>query len=98
MSRTLDQALFRLCYLSIVHFYYVFLFLFYLFYSVASVATRVKDLIVDLETRFREHVIVLVSHGDTLQILQTVFVGLSPGQHRSLPHLANCEVRELVIP
>ncbi len=41
--------------------------------------------------------IVFVSHGDTLQILSSTFVkSLSgPHQHRSVPHLTNCEVRAL---
>jgi hypothetical protein len=39
--------------------------------------------------------VALVSHGDTLQILQAAFAGVAPNLHRSLPHLKNCEVRPL---
>ena len=39
--------------------------------------------------------VVLVAHGDVLQILQTAFEELAPGQHRSLPHLPNAELRLL---
>jgi hypothetical protein len=36
-----------------------------------------------------------VSHGDTLQILQAGFLRMSPSRHRSLPHLAPAEIRQL---
>eukprot|EP00434_Breviolum_minutum_P004966 symbB.v1.2.004381.t1/scaffold246.1/size253235/7 len=39
--------------------------------------------------------VVLVSHGDALQILQTAFMGLSAKKHRTLPHLDRAELREL---
>ena len=64
--------------------------------SVAAVAARVANLIADLERRFQGTTVVLVSHGDTLQIGQTVFAGVPPETHRSLPHLNNCEVRPLM--
>jgi broad specificity phosphatase PhoE len=66
--------------------------------SVAHVAHRVSAMIVDLEAQHSQRLnVILVSHGDTLQILQSCFAGVSPAQHRSLPHLHNCEVRELKI-
>lgn len=37
--------------------------------------------------------IVLVSHGDSLQILQALFNGLDPKEHRSLTHLETAELR-----
>ena len=40
--------------------------------------------------------VVLVSHGDALQILQTAFEGISAGEHRSLRPLDRAELRELV--
>jgi broad specificity phosphatase PhoE len=38
---------------------------------------------------------VLVSHGDTLQILQAAFLRMSPTRHRSLPGLETAEIRRL---
>ncbi len=49
-----------------------------------------------LEQKYQDHVILLVSHGDILQILCTRFVGKSPRQHRSLPHHETAEIRWLV--
>ncbi|KAI8815571.1 histidine phosphatase superfamily [Fimicolochytrium jonesii] len=40
-------------------------------------------------------VCVFVGHGDTLQILQTAFEGISAWDHRTLPPLGTAEVREL---
>ena len=39
--------------------------------------------------------ILLVSHGDLLQILQTGFERMDPRGHRALPHLDPCEVRQV---
>ncbi len=49
-----------------------------------------------LEQKYRDHVILLVSHGDILQILRTAFVGKPPQKHRSLPHHETAEIRWLV--
>ncbi|KAJ3176025.1 hypothetical protein HDU87_005542 [Geranomyces variabilis] len=43
----------------------------------------------------RRTVLLFVSHGDTLQILQTAFEGTEPWRHRELPPLGNAELREL---
>lgn len=66
--------------------------------SVASVFSRTSALIESLEAEYRDKgkVIVLVSHGDTLQITLTAYAGVAPECHRTLDHLANCDVRELV--
>ncbi|KAA6390680.1 MAG: putative histidine phosphatase family protein [Streblomastix strix] len=45
--------------------------------------------------RNEERIVVCVSHGDTLQILQTCFIKMNPGIHRSLPHLKTAEIRLL---
>ena len=42
--------------------------------------------------------IILVSHGDPLQILETVLLGLPSHHHRRRPHLANAELRRLPAP
>jgi glucosyl-3-phosphoglycerate phosphatase len=63
--------------------------------SVHSVLQRVCALMVELESTYTHRTILLVSHGDTLQILQTEFQQLEPQTHRSLPHLQTGEVRRM---
>jgi broad specificity phosphatase PhoE len=63
--------------------------------AVAAVVDRATALIVDLERRYSGRDILLVSHGDTLQILQTAFLRLSPAGHRRLPALGTAEIRRL---
>lgn len=62
---------------------------------VAAVLDRTTAFIADLERRYRGRTILLVSHGDTLQILQAGFLRMSPTRHRSLPSLDTAEIREL---
>jgi broad specificity phosphatase PhoE len=62
---------------------------------VAAVLARTTALIVDLERRYSGRRILLVSHGDTLQILQAGFQRMSPAKHRSLPGLQTAEIRQL---
>ena len=59
------------------------------------VLDRTTALIVDLERRYSGRHILLVSHGDTLQILQAGFLRMSPASHRSLPALQIAEIRQL---
>ena len=61
----------------------------------AAVLDRTTALVMDLERRYWGHDILLVSHGDTLQILQAGFQGIDPSRHRSLPALATAEIRLL---
>jgi broad specificity phosphatase PhoE len=61
----------------------------------ATVLDRATALVAQLEARHRGRDILLVSHGDTLQILQVAFSGGDPSRHRTLPHLATAEIREL---
>lgn len=63
--------------------------------STASVAQRTSQLIRDLEEEYDGETILLVSHGDTLQILQTVFQGISPALHLTIPHMMTGEIREV---
>jgi len=63
--------------------------------STAALAARLRTLLTDFEARWRAKSIVLVSHGDPLQVLQTLLLGLRCNQHRSLPHLGNAELRDL---
>jgi glucosyl-3-phosphoglycerate phosphatase len=62
---------------------------------VGSVLDRVTAFILDLEREHSGRDILLVSHGDTLQILQAGFARIDPARHRHLPHLETAEVRRL---
>jgi probable phosphoglycerate mutase len=61
----------------------------------AAVLGRAVALVAALEARYAGRDVLLVSHGDTLQILQAGFAGLDPRRHRRLPHLETAEVRRL---
>lgn len=61
--------------------------------SVNDVIRRTLELIRALEKRHSSTSIVLVAHGDILQILQTWFEGVNPALHRELSHLQTAELR-----
>jgi broad specificity phosphatase PhoE len=61
----------------------------------AAVLDRVTALVADLERRYSGRDVLLVSHGDTLQILQAGFARMDPAAHRRLPHLGVAEIRPL---
>lgn len=63
--------------------------------SVAEVTKRVTAYIRRLEKRYKGKKIVLVGHGDVLQIMESAFKKMNPAKHRSLKHLDNGELREL---
>lgn len=63
--------------------------------SPREVAERTHALIEKLELEYKNRKILLVSHGDCLQILQTVFENISPSRHRSLDHLKTAEIRQI---
>ena len=63
--------------------------------SVMSILTRTSALLESLERCHREQRLLLIAHGDVLQILQTAFAGLLPSQHRQLPPLQVAEIRPL---
>lgn len=63
--------------------------------SVAEVTDRVTSFIEGLERTYHDKTFLLVSHGDTLQILQTAFQKFAGSKHRSLPPLETAEIREL---
>jgi len=63
--------------------------------SANRVMKRVTSLILDLETMHSDQNILLVSHGDALQLLQTAFHKLDASRHRSLVHLETAEIRLL---
>ena len=63
--------------------------------SAQEVQNRTLSLIDDIEKKYTDKKILLVSHGDALQILRTGFTGKSPKEHRQLEHLKTAEIREL---
>jgi glucosyl-3-phosphoglycerate phosphatase len=63
--------------------------------AAVAVLDRAAALIAQLERQHCGRDILLVSHGDTLQILQAGFSGLDPSRHRLLPQLATAEIRPL---
>ncbi|MFT7492154.1 MAG: broad specificity phosphatase PhoE [Pseudohongiellaceae bacterium] len=64
--------------------------------SVDEVRQRGLRVIEKLDAQFSGEVILLVSHGDMLQILLTAFVGIPAQQHRTLPHHAQADIKLLV--
>ncbi len=65
--------------------------------SAEEVQTRTTSLIAALETLYTGQTIILASHGDALQILETGFRRISPKYHRDIPHLQTAELRELTL-
>lgn len=63
--------------------------------SAVAVVQRTVDLIRQLELRYQGAIVLLVAHGDVLQLLQTAFAGVSPALHRRLPPLQVAEIRAL---
>lgn len=63
--------------------------------STSEVVARATALIRDLEDAYSGRNILLVSHGDTLQILQTAFERVASSHHRLLSHLETGEIRKL---
>lgn len=66
--------------------------------SVESVRKRTIDLIRHLEEKYNNQIIFLVSHGDSLQIIQTAFERLpNANQQRYLQHIERAEFRALIL-
>jgi probable phosphoglycerate mutase len=63
--------------------------------STESVIKRVIGLIQDLENMFVHKNILIVSHGDILQIFQTFFDGRPSSFHRNISHLEVAELRNM---
>lgn len=63
--------------------------------SPLAVARRLAGLLAELEQAHSRRQILLVSHGDILQICQAWFAGLPVHRHRELPHLDKGELRRL---
>ena len=65
--------------------------------SALAVQRRLAALIGDLERQYQDKNILLVSHGDPLQILQTWFQKKPPSDHRDMPHLSTAGIRKLEV-
>lgn len=64
--------------------------------SAERVRARALAVVVQLESQYDNKAVLLVSHGDTLQILSTQFHGVEAGQHRQLPHHNTGEIKPLL--
>lgn len=64
--------------------------------TVHQVRQRGLGVIEELEQHYQHEVILLVAHGDLLQILLTAFVGAPAHQHRSLAHHHQAEIKPLI--
>ena len=62
-----------------------------------QVMARVSELISDYESRHSQVTVLLVSHGDALQILQTAFAKQDASKHRCQRHLETAEIRPLLL-
>jgi glucosyl-3-phosphoglycerate phosphatase len=63
--------------------------------STQEVLTRTTSLVMELEASYSGRNILMISHGDTLQILQTAFERITSANHRLLPHMQTGEIRKL---
>jgi broad specificity phosphatase PhoE len=63
--------------------------------SAQDVQDRTASVVADCEKKYKGKKVLLVSHGDALQILQTWFRNVSPGKHRELTHLETAEIRKV---
>lgn len=61
--------------------------------SVHDVLNRALPLIARMEEGYADKNILLVSHGDTLQILECYFKGISGRRHREMKNFENAEIR-----
>ena len=62
-----------------------------------QVMARVSELVSDYESRYSAATVLLVSHGDALQILQTAFAKQDASTHRRQRHLETGEIRPLLL-
>ena len=62
-----------------------------------KILKRTLAVISELEKKYKDKKILLVSHGDVLQILHTYFSKKPVSHHRKIPHLETAEIRELKV-
>ncbi|GKY97078.1 hypothetical protein MPSEU_000666300 [Mayamaea pseudoterrestris] len=65
--------------------------------SVDSVKSRAVAVVNEYDALLQDHMIILVAHGDVLQILQTAFLQMDGRLHRSLEHLETAKLRRMDI-
>ena len=63
--------------------------------QVAAVAARVSAVLEAADELAQEAPVVLVAHGDVLQIALAVGAARDPHEHRVVPHLGNAELRRI---
>jgi probable phosphoglycerate mutase len=63
--------------------------------TVYSVYERTKSVVESLEKEFNGKILLLVTHGDPLQIMTCYFAGYQPEEHRLLPYPENASLRNL---
>ena len=63
--------------------------------SVMSVMDRTTTCVLQWNQCLKNHLILLVAHGDVLQITQTAFSKMDGSQHRTLEHLDTATLRPL---
>lgn len=63
--------------------------------SASAVMARVTQLVVELDRLYCDSTILLIAHGDILQILQTAFARQDASRHREQKHLETAEIRPL---
>jgi hypothetical protein len=62
-------------------------------YLICSVIARTTALVLELEAKCVARDVVLIAHGDVLQILQTWFLDVDARHHRHFAHLSTGEAR-----
>lgn len=65
--------------------------------SVNDVMKRTSTCVLDWNANMNNHLIILVAHGDVLQITQTAFAKMDGSLHRTLEHLETATLRPLVL-
>lgn len=63
--------------------------------QVAAVAARVLQVLAEADEAAGSAPVVLVAHGDVLQIALALGEGVDPHDHRDVPHLGNAELRRI---
>ncbi|EGD79962.1 hypothetical protein PTSG_10244 [Salpingoeca rosetta] len=63
--------------------------------SVQTVVDRTRALLMELNDKHHNATIVLVAHGDTLQICQTWVQRLPLTTHRNVEYLGNADLRKI---
>ena len=64
--------------------------------TIMEVILRMSRLVQQLDQEKKGCIYILVSHGDPLQLLHTVFLGLNPEKFEDHPYIGNGDVRELI--